>query len=115
MDDFVYAKREQRKIDAINREISRLEHRKAMLERKKDEIAVGQSPIKSGDVIEWESGSRLRRGKVVTVRPGWRGFEYRCRIIAKNGRAIGWAMVNSEKYPTLLGITILTWAGCLSY
>ena len=100
-DSWIYSKSEQKKVDDLKRQISRLELQQTALHRKIEEIESGQSPIKPGQFITCESYSRIRKGLVKAVRTSYRGFEYYCHIIANDGRVIGTANVDSLKCPVL--------------
>lgn len=100
--DEVLSKKDQSRVDRIKDEICRYEKRIELLKRQIEEIKVGQSPIHPGDVIEWESGAKVRRGIVRSVSSCWDGFVYRCNIVSANGRHIGFANVNTAKMPILV-------------
>lgn len=100
-DGFVYSKRDQARVDRLNERIHELEVRQQKLRREIEEIEAGQSPIKVGDLIQWESGNRLRRGRVKSVRASWKGFQYRCHILTAAGKEIGYAEVGSDRCPVL--------------
>ena len=50
------------RIDKLEEEINNLEKKRRLLLRKIEEIKAGQSPIQPGDMIEWNSGSRVSEG-----------------------------------------------------
>jgi hypothetical protein len=101
-DHEVYSKRDRERIDKLDDQIYALEKRIAQLKQKQEEIACRTSPIQPGDLIEWMSGNRLRRGRVISVRKDYCGFEYRCNVVAKNGRILGFANVDTRREPTLI-------------
>lgn len=105
MSNFVFSPAVQAQIDALEEEIHQLKRRQTLLERRIDELKAGQSPLKVGDIIVWESGKCTKRGRILSVACNsyCRGFEYRCVILGKNDQEIGYATVGSERGPLLEG------------
>jgi hypothetical protein len=99
----------QNKIDLLEEEIQKLEKQIQLRRREIEFVRVGDSPIKPGDIIVWKIGestksTRMRRGVVISVSTScWRGFSYRCKILSKENKAIGFANVSSDHFPTLEG------------
>lgn len=102
--EFVYTKQAEKQIDALTDKIDKLDRQKEIFERQIRAIECGQSPIKPGQIIEWQSGERLRRGKVISVSAcSWKGFTFRCHVLSKAGKEIGYANVDPDRFPTLAG------------
>lgn len=99
----VYTKRIRARLDALEAKRHAAELRVRAIRRQIEELIVGQSPIGPGDVIEWESGGRSRRGRVLSVYSNYRGFDYRVAIVTKAGRQIGIATVGEGHHPVLVG------------
>lgn len=102
--DIMVDPKKQKLIDRLEADKRRLEEQIRRVDRKIVVTLAGQSPIKPGDVIEWESGKTVRRGKVLSVQFRWRtDFEYRCTVLRrKDGRVIGYANVTSDRCPTIV-------------
>jgi hypothetical protein len=106
MRDVIYTKAVQRQLDRLERRVRELEDRRAALRRRIEELKCGESPIRPGDLITWESGreGRPRRGRVLTVGTTYGGgYEYRCEILSAANRPIGFAVVRTDQLPTLEG------------
>lgn len=97
----------QKQINQLRARLRKMEQEKEDIEQRITHIEAGQSPIKPGMLIEWESGNppntKTRRGNVKSVELGYRGFEYRCELVNKSGEVIGYANVDSDKIPTIVG------------
>ena len=93
IDDFAYKLR--RRIEMIDKQI--------------EEIEVGETPIKVGMIITWTVGRPAnqitRRGRVISVQKcgRWSGvdFEYRCRVLSKAGKEIGFQCVRDFHGPVI--------------
>jgi hypothetical protein len=93
----------QKLIDSLQKRIKLLKDQITGIERTICVIQNGQSPIQPNDIIEWESGKYLRRGLVISVNYVWQSeFEYRCHLLRKDGRVIGYAKVGSDRCPTIV-------------
>lgn len=67
-----------------------------------DKLQANQSPIKPGHIIQWDgTGGRLYRGRVISVRIEWRGFQYRCHRLNNAGKECGYSTVDTEANPTI--------------
>ncbi len=106
-ENIAYQKHVRDKVDALQKQIGILEDKRIALEREQGELQAGQSPIKPGDIIEWERrDGRALTGRVIRVWYKWDGFEYRCHILSvKDGREIGFATVETSGYPRLKDLT----------
>jgi hypothetical protein len=93
----------QRQIEKLRDRERKLKDEASDIENQIARIQAGQSPIKPGYLIEWESGKHLRRGRVISVAFRWRSdFEYRCHLLRKDGTVIGYATVTTDKCPTIV-------------
>lgn len=103
MSDYVKTnKATQRKIDQIEAKIEKLKKQQRAVEREIDQLRCGLMPIKPGDTIWWESGSRTKRGRVISVRCDYRdNYELRVHVVNKAGNTIGYATVNTRQNPAL--------------
>jgi hypothetical protein len=97
----VYSKAVLRKLDALESKKLALEIRVRDLDRRMEELLVGQSPIHVGDCIVWVSSTRERYGRVTSIRTGYNGYEYRVTVLTKAGREIGMATVSEHHQPEL--------------
>lgn len=58
------------------------------------------SPIQKGDLIEWDSGKRIYRGVVRSVRLDYYAkYEYQVTILSKDEKKLGIAHVKLTKNP----------------
>lgn len=101
-EDFAHSKADQRAIDKINRLLYKLEQQAVRLRRQRDAIGLKHSPIQPGDIISWESGGHLKRGKVLSICLQWKGYEYRCHVLNMKGTPIGYASVDTSQAPCKL-------------
>lgn len=100
-DGLIYSKEVQRKVRAIRKQLQAIENKRDLLHERIQELQAGQSPIQPGDIITWESGKNQRRGRVKSVRSTWNNFEYRCHVLTKTGKEVGYANVDSSRCPIL--------------
>lgn len=91
----------RKQIDEMDEVIHRLERAKEALQRKIQELMALQSPIKLGDIIEWDTGKRVYRGEVQRILNEYHGYAYVCYILSKDGRYIGRARVQESNNPVL--------------
>lgn len=101
MSDHVYTSKVRAKLEKLEAAKHRAELRARKIAQRIEELIAGQSPIRAGAVITWEGSNRILRGRVVSVRTSYRGFEYRVNILTKSGKAIGMATVTEDKFPGL--------------
>ena len=92
----------EKEIGKLNDAKDKLKNKISDLEDKIELVRLSESPFVPGDVIVWESGNRLRRGKIISIRTHYReDYEYRCYVLNKKGQTIGYATVRSDRLPTL--------------
>ena len=91
----IFTKEAQRKVDQLEKHVQKLGDQIKKTKRQIEAITVGQCPIKPGNIIEWISGGKTKRGRVVGIQSTYRGFELRCKILAKTGKEIGFANVTT--------------------
>lgn len=91
----------ERKIEQLEEKITSLDARKRDIKRQIDQLRCGLCPIVPGDIIYWDAGTRVKRGKVISVRADYRDqYEFRVHLIDKSGQAVGYATVHSKQMPT---------------
>lgn len=104
-DNCIYPPEIRDALDAIDKKIAAYNDEIEKLERTQVDLKCGISPIKPGDLINWEKRNKQYRGQVITVRlQGWNDkFYYRCIILSKNGKAVGHANVDDDDCPEKIG------------
>lgn len=102
-------KETRQKIRSLEKQKQQLENRIKDIEQTIEDVQAGESPIKPGMRIQWESGrgdnTRVKRGQVVSVETcGYRHsmFSYRVFILDKRNRIVGHAIVNEDHHPEIL-------------
>lgn len=103
-DDRVYTPEQQKLIRRLEEEIRVISEKAQEKEDQIRQIKVSHNPIQPGCVIEWESGTKIRRGLVLTVQPeDYRGHHsYRCQVLGVRGQPIGFANITDEKCPVIV-------------
>jgi hypothetical protein len=108
-DEVIYSKPVQTQLDKLEKELDSLKFKSREINRKIEQVKIGACPIKVGDIIEWESVGKLRRGRVVIVKSAWsHTFEFRVNILTKRGKAIGFANVTEKHHAVLETQSIVT-------
>ena len=102
--DWVYSEKTQKAIQKKKDQIENLKQKIRDIEHQIYILEVGESPIQVGNTIYWESGKGEKRGRVTSVMASWKGFEYRANVLGKEDRVIGYAIVGTERCPSLVSM-----------
>lgn len=91
----------EQKINRLEIKIAKMDIERRDIKRQIDQLRCGLCPISPGDIIYWESGTRMRRGKVISVQVSYQDhYEFRVHLLNKKGDPTGYATVNTKQMPT---------------